>query len=402
MSREFEKLDNSCNIFIFNDNNYSYYKPFIDFTHINKLNKKLAFKKYSNIYIDSIEYQKKNASNLVKSFNDISCYINSFIKTEKDFLLIKSKSQKEDIEYINNAVYLLNITITRDNKHRVPPSRSHYLCMTHVMLDYYNQIHFFYKLLLNNQNYSIIIDLPVDKKIYGQVFEMTDGRLETIKKFIKYLRDIKLKNDIVTLWDKKILINNLYTIRYNENRGIFNQLSLQNMTTPFCNFNNIIDISNTNYKLYNKKFLILEVRPKSNRGIPKTINNEIIELCQMYCKKNNLNLILWDFEYISKKSIYEQFEISYNAEIIITYGGSMTYFCHTIQKGSVLILNMSHETGETNIYTREFLMNVCFYNYSQFYKKKNVNTFIKFLNPQKKGKDILYLPKIINDFFTKQ
>jgi hypothetical protein len=401
MSREFEKLDNSCNIFIFNDNNYSYYKPFIDFTHINKLNKKLEFKQYNNIYIDGNKFQKKNSSNNRKSFNDVSNYINSFKVNEKDFFSIKSED--ESVEFLDKAVYLLNITISRQNK-----KGEIYFCyaMAHIMLDYYNQIHFFYKLLKDNPNYPIIIDYPFDKKYYEgkNIGRLPLDSCAIINKFIQYIRDLKLINNIITIWDKKIVIKNLYSIQYNENNGEFNKLTMQNFTTPFCNFNSIINKNTTKYE---KKFFILEVRPIHSRGIPVDINNEIIELCKLYSNRNNLELIIWSFDFVGDKSIYEQNQISSNAEIIITFGGSMSYFCHTIQKGNVLVLNLKHEGvnaggkfEEETPYTKSWVINSSFYNQSHFYKNQNVNTFLKFLVPGAQ-ENFSKLPEIINKFFTK-
>ena len=279
---QFKQLDN-FNIFIFNDTDYNdYYKNAIDFSYINNINQKLKSKQYNNLFIDSVKFQEKNHNWLTENFDTLSKFINSFRVNDLSLTI-----KEPNVLHIKNAIYLLNITITRGKD----SSRINYLALPHILLDYYNQIHYFYQLLVDNPDYDIIIDHKVEH-VY-------------IKLFIEYLRDINIKNNIVSLIENKFYIEKLLIIEYPKYEGIFNLMSLQNIINPYCNFNKLINVNNN--KHYSKKFFILEERPCERRGIPNDIHQKMVVQCELYCKKNNLKLLIWDNNFTFLNTIVQQF-----------------------------------------------------------------------------------------------
>ena len=79
-----------------------------------------------------------------------------------------------------------------------------------------------------------------------------------------------------------------------------------------------------------------------------------------YCSKNNLKLLIWDDDIIKNESVFSQFMICNNAEIIVGFGGSFQIFNHTMNSGKILIL------GSMTEYDGKYipLYNMTFYSFT--------------------------------------
>ena len=75
----------------------------------------------------------------------------------------------------------------------------------------------------------------------------------------------------------------------------------------------------------------------------------------------------------------------------------MLFFCNTIQKGNILIINLSREEPHQK-FSSIFLCNTAFYIYSHFYKNKNINVYIKFKHNKNISNPSQCYIKIINNF----
>ena len=112
----------------------------------------------------------------------------------------------------------------------------------------------------------------------------------------------------------------------------------------------------------------------------------------MYCNYNNLKLIIWEDIVNDNNSIYEQFNITNNAEIIIGYGGSMWLFNHANTCSKILILNLITECE----LKYEILYQITFYAFINIYKNKSINNI--FLHFQNNENDYLNYDKIVYKF----
>jgi hypothetical protein len=118
---------------------------------------------------------------------------------------------------------------------------------------------------------------------------------------------------------------------------------------------------------------------------------KISTICLDYCNKNNLKLVIWDNELTKRESIFNQFTICNNAEIIIGFGGSFWLFNYTINTGKILSLGNITEYNEKI----KILYDMTFYQYSQHINNKNIDKiFIHFWE----SSDVLNYDSIVHEF----
>lgn len=409
-------------VFNYNGSSYNILKKEID---IKLLNKKIYFdldyKK--NIKYDLSIYRKNNIftnydikhlkNDYLENIPNIETYNNNLIKysnykrsnfTEKYTNNLKKK-YINNITFIDDAVFISSFSST----HNV---------ITHLMFDFINQINYFYDILKNNKNISIIIEYipgsccPIHES--NILFLKRKTSLEYYKKNIKdkkYLQDIlinfiknlNLSNDIIFLTNiykfKNIktdflFINKLYHIKLKQiynitwlplvSRFIYNKKYelIPNLLNKIIIENSPKNV-NIHYNFHKKKFLILEKRTNSTyfrkaRNVNINIFHNIKNFCKKYCDKNNLKLVIWDDNLVKKNSIYEQFEICNNAKIIIGFAGSFWLFNYAMQNETTILifdiikpeLNFDLSINQSNI------LNITYYTYNNILKNNNLNKYL--------------------------
>ena len=300
------------------------------------LNDPNNFKELNENILDNNIYKNILLNNILfyNNYNNICRQIKLSQEEYLDYLKsnIITPQKKRKTKYIMFKNAILFHSLTRRN------------IIQHFMLDYKSQINYYYNFLINNPMIKIIIEFINFKK---------RTNFNIIIKFCKYLEDIGLKNKIyiVTNKDKnyyysneniidvnnKIYIRNLKLLHI-ENSLKFLEIKFLYLNVPDPttkeNFHDKLKylilpniIKNKNIK-FEKKFLIIEERiTKKIEGRGFTIKewNDINVFCKNYCLNNNLELLIWNGN-ITKKSIIEQQLLCYNAEIIISLGGSFNLF----------------------------------------------------------------------------
>jgi len=137
-------------------------------------------------------------------------------------------------------------------------------------------------------------------------------------------------------------------------------------------------IKSRSTKNYDKKYLILEQRFNSvilgeERNMSKSQFDNLYNICLDYCHQHNLELLIWNGDITKNNSIYEQFVICQNAEIIIQTAGSFSFFNYSIERGKILCFDiMPTYSGYESSY------NLCFYNNIQHFFNKNVQNYLHF------------------------
>jgi len=307
-----------------------------------------SIKIYNKVLLESIKYNNKTSYNIDHLVPNVKDLNNFFIKN----------SNKENINnsyYIDNAVFLNSFTSFH--------------------IDFFQSINMFYDLLYNNKDYVIIIEYIPNCTFFDN----------DITKLIKFIRDISLDNKIYIISDISIIqnfdnnylfINNLHAIFFEEYDNI-NYIPLISTFSINTNKNNI------NNEYYKKKFFILEKKTNSTyysfeRNISEELFNSIYKICVNYCNLKDLKLIIWDYDFINRESIYEQFNIANNSDIIISFTGTNSIFNNTMNCGKILILNTLIEY---------LLFNMAFYSF-QIINNKNIDkVFFHFYDNDEIDKD---------------
>jgi hypothetical protein len=343
------------------------------------------------------------------TYNNVNLTSNKFFTCKKQFKDLKNISPSNNLLHANmkencNAVY--NNTSTKINKavflHDC--SGNHFL-ISHIFLDFINQINNYYELLVNDVEINIIME-TVDT-CYDTKFDN-----HPLNKFKQFLIDINIHNKLVFILNNSsdtnsrslinffdLFIEELYVTNYiNNKQKEFDYLPLALLSSfnDILFYNRIIDIIkkknsiNTHYYYYKKKFLILESRKLINsRFIGDTIFDAIKSICEKYCILNNLKLILWDKEFTQRESLYEQFNISNNSEIIIGFAGSMFLHNYAMESGKLLMLNLEVENYNSSIVN---LMTL--YAHTNLIQNTNILKVFYFLENNNNG----LLPLIVHNF----
>jgi hypothetical protein len=347
---------------ILNDKTYLY-KNDTALRSYNKVDKDLSVnvKSFNRVYNNVLFCKNYDSNHLVTVFEDMN-NLSPNINTLNNFFDKNSNKQPEETSLlIENAVFFTSFT-------------SFHNYVQHVFLDFLKSINFYYDLLKENENHTIIIEfIPhCQLKMFGTHYVDSFNNVSKInvEKIIQFIRDINLNNKIIILSDvvhfqnfesNSIFIKNLNTISFEENDKIVNWIpNLSNFITNKNNeyFGDLMkeivkkrDEVNDYYKQHNKKFLILEKRTTSTfvshiRNVSHEDFQLLYTICFDYCNNNNLHLLIWDDELVRKTSPYEQFNICNNAEIIIGFAGSFFMFNYSFEETSIIIFNMFNEFDE--------------------------------------------------------
>lgn len=379
--------------------------------HINNINKDL----FINDSIMSIKINKNflleskkngdttsyNIDHLIADFmNDNNLRPN--IDTYNIFLDKNSnKLPLDNSLFINDAVFLNSFT-------------SMHFHLTHIMFDFIQSINIFYDLLKKNEDYVIILEI-INKYTFYYMLDYDPISIKNnLNLLMKFISDIGLNNKIIIISPTSIyqnfnndslFIKNLHRISFNNNESNIKWIPLlsricKNENNDYFSetMNKIILNKNTvniHYEYHKQKFFILEKRicdSKNERSIVDDITfNKIYNICDIYCKYNNLKLVLWE-DAINNISIFEQFNIANNSEIIIGYGGSMWLFNFSNICSKILIMNLETE------YERKYkiLYNMTFYTFINTFKNKsNKNIYLHFKNSKD---DYLNYDKLVYKF----
>jgi len=287
--------------------------------------------------------------------------------------------------------------------------------LTHLMFDFTQNINVYYDLLIKNEDYVIIMEIIPNIMIldYLNCDLNFNHSNDNLYKFIDFMRNIGIKNNIVTISnynycqnfeEDSLFIENLYAISFKERKNI-NWVPLlsrfSNNNNYFCEtLKNIIkkNVINKHYEYNKKKFLILEKRMESSynnfnniRNINKNTFDNLVSICNEYCLYHNLKLLIWDSEFVKKESLFEQFNISNNAEIIIGFGGSMWLFNYTMTSGKILCIGLMCEYEEKY----KILFNMTLFTYNQLIKNKDIkNVYFHFRDDN----DIFTYEDIVRQF----
>ena len=299
------------------------------------------------------------------------------------FTKISNKPSLENSIIIENAVFLSSFTCF----HQLP---------THIMYDFSNSINMFYELLKENEDFAIIIEF-INKGMICQL-NLPIEFSNSLNKLTEFIKDIGLKNKIFVVSisscyqnfdSESLFVNKLHTIlfkqKYNHNwipllsRFCKNSKNEYFPETMKCILKNNNEI-NIHYNYHKQKFFILEKRLGNNSR--RIITNEdtfskIFNICQIYCYYNNLKLVIWEDVVRNNNSIYEQLNISNNAEIIIGYGGSFWYFNCANTCSKILIMNLYDEFNGKY----DAIYNMTLYSFMNILKNKSIkNIFLHFKN----------------------
>jgi hypothetical protein len=378
--------------------------------HINNINIELLNNNNDNLKIDTfnnclLESKKNGDSTSYNIHHLVSDYINEDnlrpnIHTLNYFYYINcNKLPSDNSLIIENGVFFNSLT----NIH---------FELSHLIFDFTQHINIFYDLLKKNKDYVIILEIINKSAAYNNFFSETKDATINLNKFTQFIRDIGLNNKIITISissnhqnfeNDSLFIKNLYNISYQK----INDISWIPLLSRFCKnenneyfseiMKNILKKNNEiniHYEYHKQKFFILEKRTKYKDIrclIDEVIFNKIYNICNIYCQNNNLKLIIWE-DIVNDNSIYEQFNITNNAEIIIGYGGSMWQFNCTNTCNKILILNLLTE------YDKQYkiLYQMTFYSFINIFKNKSIkNIYLHFKN---NDNDYLNYDKIVYEF----
>ena len=338
---------------------------------------------YENVLLESI----KN-DNLMTSYNIDHLKCDHFnyhdLKPNADTLnnfysLISNKNCSADSYVIENGVFLISFT-------------QWYVAIQHVMMDISNSLNMFYDLLVQNPDFVMIIEfIPHGTDCLDYCLSLPgffDDCNKSIELVTKFIRDLGLTNEIKIIsdvsmyqnFDHSLFIKNLYAITFNSNN--LNYLHIKSKFCKNSRGNYMGDtlreiIKSRCPKNYDKKYLILEQRFNSvilgeERNLSKTLFDNIYNICLDYCHQHNLELLIWNGDITKNNSIYEQFVICQNAEIIIQTAGSFSFFNYSIERGKILCFDMKPALDCESSY------NLCFYNNIQHFFNKNVQNYLHF------------------------
>lgn len=315
--------------------------------------------------IDHLYCVFQNSTNLKPNSNTL----NNFYKVNSNKIYNSNASH-----YIENGVFLNSFTECHSY-------------ITHIALDFVNGINMFHELLVNNPDFVIIIEFIPHNTFFGNTsydHSFDSVCAKNIEMYTMFLRDIGITNEIKIISDvsmfqnfeHSLFIKNLYTLTFQTNNIIWIPLYsklLKNSKGKYMGdtLRDIINYKSPNK--YKKKFLILEKRLTSSfhheRNIPEDSFEILYDICLEYCYRNNLELFIWSNEMVQKTSIYEQFVICHNAEIIIQTGGSLSMFNYSMESGKLLMFNAIIEYD---------LYDMSFYNNFQTQLNKNIKHYFHY------------------------
>ena len=410
---------NNSDLFHYNKESYQLLKEKINFNLVEKkiyfstkFRKRLLFdmSKYENNEIFTnydIEHLINRYDINIPNINTYHENINKYSEKEKKYKNLLSNNI--NVKYIKEAFFFSSFTCCHN-------------IITHIMFDFINQINYFYDILKNNEKISIIIEyiphgtlkhkehkLFLEKKTQFKYYEKNILKniylQEILKKFIK---DIKLNNKI-------IFLTNVYEFKNIDENFLFvnkmHYINLQNidnitwlpLISKFIynkdyklipNLLNKIIIKNSpeninvHYKYHKKKFLILEKRINSSyfgekRNIDIDVFHNIEKYCEKYCYENNLKLVIWDDNIIKNNSIYQQFELCNNAQIVIGFAGSFWLFNYALQNNTVVLIfdifkceisDFKRIISKSNLNLN--YMNITFYTFHNILRNKHLKKYL--------------------------
>jgi hypothetical protein len=233
------------------------------------------------------------------------------------------------------------------------------------MFDFSIMINIFYNLLKNNPDYIIIIEFIItpgwethrsNETIFNKNYSSAIDNMNNLSHFINELGItnkiifISNFNFISNIEEKAIFIENLHCgnfkpATFSNNILLSSRIYRNSEKKTFGDTIREIILKQQflNNEQVEKKLFILEKRTNSEyydklRGYTETDYNTIKEICQTYCNNNDLTLVIWDDNLVKNNSIFQQFKISFNAEIMINLAGSALLFNYGMAKGKQLIL----------------------------------------------------------------
>ena len=143
-------------------------------------------------------------------------------------------------------------------------------------------------------------------------------------------------------------------------------------------------------KIIKKKYFILEdpskIILKNNINITE---NDILKICQEYCNNNNLLLIIYNNDFIEKETIFQQYNIINNSEIIIFSSNFFNMFNFSINKGKILILNNTINYDDKYDENYRILYDISFYKYNYIFNNKNIDKIVLHYNDYNNLYDII-------------
>lgn len=268
--------------------------------------------------------------------------INDYFKT----VTSDGNEQIANIQYENECVFFYSVS-------------SLHTLMQHLWMCYMRQIFYFYDLLKNNPKMHIIMEIipEMPERPLDPTCDYVNRTPPNITKIKNFMRDIGLHNKIHVLsnWIRINTINMPLCFKKTHYLGFdcisdyrkYLMLSMHLLAIDIPGIANKMIEDNkhkeSNNK-YNKRYFILEYR--TNRHVPLHVHQYILTKCEKFCQERGLHLFIWD-RFMSSISIYEQMVITSNAEIAIGYGGSHWLFNFSMQKGSVLIINLASEITDS-------------------------------------------------------
>jgi capsular polysaccharide biosynthesis protein len=288
--------------------------------------------------------------------------------------------------------------------------------LSHLIFDFTQHINIFYDLLKKNEDYVIILEIINKTTFYNNFFSEPGDATININKFIQFIRDIGLNNKIITISvssnhqnfdNDSLFIKNIHTVSYQK----INNLNWIPLISRFSKNENNEYFSDTmkkilekksqiniHYQFHGQKFFILEKNAffldNKNFIINEKNFKNIYYICNIYCLNNNLRLVIWENILNDNTSIYEQFNIANNAEIIIgSNWETLLYNCsNTCSK--ILIMNLLTEYN--NQY--KILYQITFYSFMSIYKNKSIKDI--YLHFKNNNEDYLNYYKIVFTFLV--
>ena len=341
-----------------------------------------------NVLLNSIKINKNTNYNYNHTEID---FTNNNLKPSIDILenyieINSNKINNDNSLIIENAVFFYSL------------SNNHYY-IAHLFNDFMQHINMYYHYLSINNNCSIILEIiPFSNYSFDKIdvnnFNIDNlVNINNINKLIKFTRDIGLNNNILIISpiakyqnfdNDSLFIKNIYYTSFIEYDNIkwiplLSCFCKNNYNNYLCDtLNNIINKKynseeNIHFEYHKKKFFILEkpskIILKNNINITE---NNILKICQEYCDNNNLFLIIWDSNLMNRETIFEQYNIVNNCEIIIFSSNFFNMFNFSMNNGKTLILN--NKIGYDGYH--KILYDLSFYKYNYIFKNKNINKIV--------------------------
>ena len=366
----------------------------------NILNKNIS-KYFRNKYLDNIiNINESNIENITIENIEINSNYKNYNLEKKNYEKNRTFKNLYETLITHNNTDIINKNTIVLNKSVLFYNLTHSSnLITHQCFDIIPFISFYYDYLIKKSDVSIILEHFRSK--------------EKLIKFLHYLRDIKFKNDIFIICDSEIFSFNVEKeFKLINNNILCKELNILKIENKECSYlplltrTNLLSINKTMLKSIfnnnnnnNKKFLIIEERTFKNISKRRFKSEEewkkVLDICNDYCIKKNLKLLVWN-EFYTKLSIYEQQNICYNTEIIISHGGSFNLFNITNNCKKILIFNMYPDVFCLN---KTIIHNLAYYIFTQHYSTNNLfyYYFHNNINNEFLIKDFLYYDNYVNE-----